>query len=768
VRPAPILYLNPTAHLGGAEYSLLDLVTHLDSARFAARIACLGDGPLVRAATVQGIPADALPVSRAYLRASLRGQRTGMAGMAVGILQGVPAAWRIRRLARTGSAAIVHSNGNKTHLLGALACLGSGMRLVWHVRDFLPDRAPERRLVALANHRVDAVIANSAAVADHLCAMGIRSNLLHAIPNGIDCSRFSPQGSVAPLRRELGWSNACRVVGMVGMLAPWKGQAVFLEAAREVLRRHPDVRFAVIGDEIYQTAGHGCFREELSRLAGALGLNGAVGFTGYRQDMPEVLRALDVVVHASVEPEPFGRVVAEALACARPVIATEGGGVPEITGRSGDAAVLVPRGSVPDLARAVLALLDDPRRAQRQGEAGRARMLEGFEIGRHVRHVEAVYEALEPRRPLKILHAGKFYPPSRGGMETLLGQLCAGTAAEWEVKALVANHRGRTLRECRDGVKVVRAAALGRFGPVSVCPTLPFHLWKERQDCVILHEPNALAAAILLVWTRARQLVIWHHSDPLRPRWALRPYSWIQRALYPRAACVIVSSPRLADFSVVTRHAKRIAIIPYGIAVDPYREVSAEQRMLAAALRQRYPGPRVLFVGRLVYYKGLEVLLEAMTKCPGTLVIVGQGPLERSLRAQATRLAMDARIQFAGEVPAEDLVAYYHAADIFVLPSTERTEAFGVVQIEAMTCGLPVVSTNLPSGVPWVNQDGVTGLIVPPGDPEALAAAIARLGEDPALRTRMGDAGRRRAVEEFALDRMLRSFKTLVETLASG
>jgi glycosyltransferase involved in cell wall biosynthesis len=144
------------------------------------------------------------------------------------------------------------------------------------------------------------------------------------------------------------------------------------------------------------------------------------------------------------------------------------------------------------------------------------------------------------------------------------------------------------------------------------------------------------------------------------------------------------------------------------------------------------------------------VLLDAMSHCQGSLVIVGKGPLEGALRSRVAEKRLGERVLFAGHVADSDLPAFYQACDVFVLPSIERTEAFGVVQIEAMTAGRPVVSTNLRTGVPWVNQDGVSGLVVPPGDRTALGAALQQLLDDSALRARFGDGARRRAHALFS------------------
>ena len=183
------------------------------------------------------------------------------------------------------------------------------------------------------------------------------------------------------------------------------------------------------------------------------------------------------------------------------------------------------------------------------------------------------------------------------------------------------------------------------------------------------------------------------------------------------------------------------------------------------AIRKRIAGPRLLFVGRLVYYKGLHVLLEAAGHWPGTLMIAGEGPLEGELRARADALGFGDRVTFLGRISDEELPAYYQASDAFVLPSIARTEAFGVVQVEAMAAGLPVVSTSLPTGVPWVNQHGDSGLVVPPGDAVALGAAFRRLAEDHALRQQLAEGARRRADALFSRDRMLRAFRDVIETV---
>jgi glycosyltransferase involved in cell wall biosynthesis len=360
---------------------------------------------------------------------------------------------------------------------------------------------------------------------------------------------------------------------------------------------------------------------------------------------------------------------------------------------------------------------------------------------------------------LKVVHAAKFYPPVRGGMETVVGDLCDGTAAEWDVRVVAANDRAQTVVERRGEVEVARVASYGSVASVPMCPSFATHLWRQPADCVVLHEPNPVAGMSLLLRMPARRLVVWHHSDLLKPWWAPHTYGRVQRALYQRAESVIVSSPNLADQSALVQQARRVVVIPFGISLERYRQTSPA----AANVRANWPGRRVLFVGRLVYYKGVEVLIDAMTRVQGTLLLIGGGPLEPELRRRAAARGIQDRVVFLGHVPEDALPAYYQAADVFVLPSVAKTEAFGVVQVEAMAAGVPVISTNLPTGVPWVNEAGVSGLVVAPGDPAPLADAIAQLLADGELRGRLGRNASERANRLFSRDRMIGSFRDVIE-----
>lgn len=372
---------------------------------------------------------------------------------------------------------------------------------------------------------------------------------------------------------------------------------------------------------------------------------------------------------------------------------------------------------------------------------------------------------------MRIVHAAKYYPPVPGGMETVIADLCTGTAQDWDVRVVAAHDAGETVRERIGEVSVVRAARRSVVASVPICPSYPRYLWSEASDCAVLHEPNPIAGVSVFLRSPAPRLIIWHHSDLLRPAWAPHTYGLVQRALYRRADCVIVSSPNLAASSPLVRQARRVAVVPFGIDLDRFDDVANGER--AAAFRQAFTsdgqrtaagvtGPVILFVGRLVYYKGLAILIDAMRECEGTLLVAGDGPLESDLRQRVAERGLQDRVRFLGRVSDDDLPACYRAADMFVLPSTEFTETFGVVQVEAMAAGLPVISTRLSTGVPWVNQHEESGLTVPPGDVDALASAIRRLSADAGERERLSRGAVARARALFGKARMVALFKDVV------
>jgi glycosyltransferase involved in cell wall biosynthesis len=353
-------------------------------------------------------------------------------------------------------------------------------------------------------------------------------------------------------------------------------------------------------------------------------------------------------------------------------------------------------------------------------------------------------------RRLKVLHVGKFYPPHRGGIETYLKALCGSLHDDVDQHVIVANNSRETVEDIVDGIPVTRIGALWRMASASICPGMAQRIRASDADLVHLHFPNPPAAVSYLTSGHRGKLIIGYHSDVIRQRTLNLLFAPLLDRTMHIASAVVASSQRYIDSSpVLDPYRGRCQVIPYGVAWQRYEQFDAAQ---VAAIRKQF-GPRlVMAAGRLVYYKGFEYLIRAIKSAPGHLIIAGAGPLRASLQHEIERWGLGDRAMILGDQ--EDLTPYYHAADVFVLPSVLRSEAFGIVQLEAMACGKPVVNTALDTGVPSVSIHGVTGLTVPPRNVEALAAAIGLLMEDRDLRETYGRNARRRVQQEFSLELM--------------
>jgi rhamnosyl/mannosyltransferase len=364
-------------------------------------------------------------------------------------------------------------------------------------------------------------------------------------------------------------------------------------------------------------------------------------------------------------------------------------------------------------------------------------------------------------RTMHILQIYKDYAPVLGGIENHVRDLGEGLAARGHrVTVLVTSLDRRTLIERpQPGLTVIKAARTLHLASTPLSLAMLQLARTQRPDLVHLHFPYPPGDLVYWQMPVRAPLVLTYHSDIVRQQNLLRLYRPLMELTLRRAARILPTSPNyMVSSPFLRRHAARCSVVPLGIDTARFAYADAHQ---AAATRARYGAPLLLFVGRLRYYKGLHVLLEAMPSVRAELLIGGSGPERERLAAQAARLGVAARVHFLGDVPDADLPGLYHAADLFVMPAHLRAEALGLAQIEALASGLPCVSTELGTGTSFANLHGVTGLVVPPGDARALAVAINALLADPALRQGYGAAGRRRAAELFALPRMLDRIETV-------
>jgi glycosyltransferase involved in cell wall biosynthesis len=369
------------------------------------------------------------------------------------------------------------------------------------------------------------------------------------------------------------------------------------------------------------------------------------------------------------------------------------------------------------------------------------------------------------RARLRVLQVGKFYPPHMGGIETHLQALCRALREHADVRVIVSSDDRNTVEEIVDSVPVTRLSTLVTAFSTSISPGIVSRIRNSDAELVHIHLPNPTAVLAYLASGHHGRLVITYHSDTVRQKVLGRMFEPLLNAALRRSAAIIATSPNyLATSPVLQAFRDRCHVVPYGIDLAQFEQCDPD---VVQRVRERFGERLVISVGRLVYYKGFEVLIRAMVSVRGKLIIVGDGPLRGELQNLAGQLGVTGKVIFSGEINNAAVMSYYHAADVFVLASVARSEAFGIVQIEAMAAGLPVVNTGLDSGVPFVSLHEQTGLTVPSGDSQALAAAINRLLDDDDLRQSLGQAGVRRARQEFSLDTMLQRTLQLYRSVAA-
>jgi len=359
---------------------------------------------------------------------------------------------------------------------------------------------------------------------------------------------------------------------------------------------------------------------------------------------------------------------------------------------------------------------------------------------------------------LRVLTFGRYADADFGGVERYTFELAHALRDEVRYVNIVAA-RGAPPDTNVTG-ETVYAQPLFELGGAPVCPSMLTHARRlhRAQPFDIVHlqfpaDPMAHAAAASLPRT-VRRVITWH-SDIIRQKKLLALYRPFLNRLLRSADAIVIPTPGHLSSSrqlEAVQDRSRMHLVPYGADLSRF----AQEDPAARKIRARYPGKLLVFaLGRHVYYKGFEFLIRALASVPGAhLLLGGRGPLTEDLKRLAASLGVVERCEFVGRIPEEALPAYYQACDVFCMPSVEPAEAFGFVQIEAMAAGRPVVCCELHNGVTYVNRDGETGLVVPPANAEALAAALRRL-ESPSLRSRLGAQARER-VKEFSVEAVAR------------
>jgi rhamnosyl/mannosyltransferase len=367
----------------------------------------------------------------------------------------------------------------------------------------------------------------------------------------------------------------------------------------------------------------------------------------------------------------------------------------------------------------------------------------------------------------EVLQVGKFYYPVKGGVENHLYLLCNELKKDYRTEVLVANEGFKGYSEVVNEVKVRRLMNFGRLFSMSFCPSMALWFRKIKSKIIHVHLPNPLADFSYLIARPRGKLLVMYHSDIVRQRMLLPLYRPVLFALLRRAEFIIATSRNYIDSSyILKKFHHKCVVVPLGIDLKRF-ELTGPVREKVKSIQNRFGRQMLLFVGRLVYYKGLEFLIEAMKDISAHLVIIGTGPLERKLNNMVKRLGLEDKITFLYNISDEELPAYYHASEIFVLPSIERSEAFGIVQLEAMACSKPVISTRLNSGVPFVNLDRETGIVVTPRSSKEISNGANILLPDEKLRRRLGKNGRERVERIFTKERVASRIKEIYHSMQS-
>jgi glycosyltransferase involved in cell wall biosynthesis len=689
--------LDHTAELGGAELALARLARALDPSVVQLHLITFAPGPLTdelrragHAAEVVAMPEGVVTIDR---------HRAGRASAGWSALRVLPFVWRLAQKLRGLDVDLVHTTSLKADLIGVPVARLIGRPLVWHVHDRIASDYLPASMVhlirALARWAPVRVVANSRATAATLP----RARGLSVIHPGLAPEQLTghPPFGVQGERR----------VGVLGRISPTKAQLEFVRAAAIVATDRPDVRFRVVGGP---TFGAEDYERQVRAEVGRLGMSDRFTFTGFVDEPGRELDAMTVCVHTASVPEPFGQVVAEAMARWVPVVATAGGGVDEIFAADGaDAGPvgwLVPAGDTDALASAVAEVLDDPAEASRRAASAWQRVRTRFSISETATAITTVWtEAVRasgvgpdrrskgPRPRVAIAHD---YLTQRGGAErVVLAMLRAFPDATIYTTLYDPEGTYPEFREARIVTSPLNRSAFLRGHHRAALPFMPYAASRLRVDAdVVVSSSSGWAHGFP---TSGRKLVYCH--APARWLYQSETYLGSQAAASAKARvlglltpwlrrwdrCAAATADRYVVNSTVVRgHVRAAYGIDAPVLPPPFGvEASGEQTPVAALLDWEDDGFH-LVVSRLLPYKNVDQVIEAFRDLPERLVIVGRGPLEDELRAV---LPVNARL--VGGLSDDELRWVYAHARALVAPSIED---FGLTPLEGAAFGRPTLA----------------------------------------------------------------------------
>jgi glycosyltransferase involved in cell wall biosynthesis len=621
------------------------------------------------------------------------------------------------------------------------------------------------RLEARLSSLADLVICNSNRGIEHARASGFRRDRLTVVPTGFDTERFAPDPEARRrLRAEWRIPEGDLLVGRVGRLDPMKDYPTFLRAASLLSAQRPDIRFVWVGD------GHEALASEFQRQRRDLGLDARLSWLGARNDMPQVYSALDVLCSSSAFGEGLPNVLGEAMSCGIPCVTTAVGDSALIVGETG---VVVPPADPASLARGIGLLLEETSDGrQTRGRRARQRIQDRFSVQAMVDSTVSSlknecsfparhrHEARARRVTLTIASLGG------GGAERVLSRMAGYWARKgWPVTVITLSGTGSDAYALNAGVRRI-ALALDR---PSGSPTDAlrnnlrriFHLRnaiRESKPEVIISFINEMNVLTLLASRfMGIPVIVSERTDP-RVTPLGRTWDRLRSQTYRMASALVIQTRASMEWANARVGRNRVSVIPNPVEGDPASSPESTES----------PRPFIVAMGRLAQQKGFHLLLPAFQKIARrfpdwSLVILGEGSERASLEAMVTALGLGDRVRLEGRKA--DPLPVLRQASMFVLSSLY--EGFPNALVEAMACGLPCVSFECESGPREILRHGVDGLLVPPGDIEALSQAMAELAASPEKRQQLGSQARSIA-DRFSEDRIMREWEDLVVRLTSN
>ncbi len=354
-------------------------------------------------------------------------------------------------------------------------------------------------------------------------------------------------------------------------------------------------------------------------------------------------------------------------------------------------------------------------------------------------------------KSFEILHISKLYYPWTGGVERNLQELVESLKERTNVKIFCCQVKGKTKLEKINDVEILKSCSLGLFLSVPISPCFPYYFKNltQKADLIHYHSLFPLAEIMEILSKPEKKKIVTLHYERLRRNYLMIIYKPILRAFFKRMDTIIVPSKVFLNSKLLSGFKKKIEIIPFGIDIKKF-EINNEIEERKNEIRKRYGFPIILFVGNILPYKGLQYLIFAMKEIKGNLLIIGDGFLKNELKKIVVKNGLEKRVHFLGRKRYEELVPFYHACDLFVLPSLY--ESFGNVQLEAMACGKPVINTNIPTAVPEISIHEETGLTVPPANSSSLSEAIKRLIENEEERIKFGIKAKERVKSLYSME----------------